>query len=55
MNRFFFDFSERESVFFVFLYFLVPLGAFFVGLLFLNWHFGPLQLSAVTANSDQLS
>ena len=42
---------------FVFLDFFVPFRAFlfFVGLLFLNWHFGPSQLSAVTANSDQLS
>ena len=30
-------------------------SVFFVGLLFLNWHFGPSQLSVVTANSDQLS
>ena len=42
---------------FVFLYFLVPFWAFlfFVGLLFLNWHFGQSQLSAVTVNSAQLS
>ena len=42
----------RVSVIFGF-----PFGLFllFVGLLFLNLHLGPSQLSAVKANSDQLS
>ena len=46
---------SQNSCFYIFWF---PFGlfvSFFVGLLFLNWHFGPSQLSAVTANSDQLS
>ena len=42
----------RVSIFF---WFSFGLFWFFVGLLFLYWHFGPSQLSTVTANSDQLS
>ena len=49
----------RESHFtiFVFLYFFGSLSGFsiFCWSAFLNWHFGPSRLSAVTANSDQLS
>ena len=45
------------SALFVFLYFFGSLSgsSVFCWSAFLNWHFGPSQLSAVTTNSDQLS